>query len=156
MDHEEKAASESSLTMPQMVLPFHANAAGRMHGGEMMKLMDSAAYVVATRHCQHNVVTASVTQLSFLEPVFIGDLVICCARITYTGRTSMELYVSVQAEHLESGVIKNISEGYFFMVALDRNGRPTIIPPLKLETDEDRRYFEEARQRIAKVKSSVP
>jgi acyl-CoA hydrolase len=64
--------------------------------------------------------------------------------------------VNVQAEHLESGVIKNISEGYFFMVALDRNGRPTIIPPLKLETDEDRRYFEEARQRIAKVKSSVP
>ena len=129
MDHEEKAAFESSLTMPQMVLPFHANAAGRMHGGEMMKLMDSAAYVVATRHCQHNVVTASVTQLSFLEPVFIGDLVICCARITYTGRTSMELYVSVQAEHLESGVVKNISEGYFFMVALDRNGRPTIFLP---------------------------
>jgi acyl-CoA hydrolase len=65
------------------------------------------------------------------------------------------VYVNVKAEHLESGTIKKISEAYFSMVALDRNGRPTIVPSLKLETDEDRRYFEEARQRIAKVKSSV-
>ena len=155
MELEEKTASESSLTMSQMVMPFHANAAGRMHGGEVMKLMDSAAYVVATRHCRQNVVTASVTQLSFLEPVFIGDLVICYAKINYTGRTSMEVYVNVKAEHLESGVVKKVSEGYFFMVALDRNGRSTSIPPLKLETDEDRLYFEEARQRMAKVKSSI-
>ncbi len=155
MELEEKAASESSLTMPQMVMPFHANAAGRMHGGEVMKLMDSAAYVVATRHCRQNVVTASVTQLSFLEPVFVGDLLICSARIIYTGSTSMEVHVIVQAEHLESGVVEKVSEGYFFMVALDRNGRPTGIPPLKLETDEDRQHFEEARQRMAKIKGSI-
>jgi acyl-CoA hydrolase len=153
MDREEKSSSETSLTMPQMVLPFHANAAGRMHGGEVMKLMDSAAFVVATRHCQENVVTASVTQLSFLEPVFIGDLVICYAKINYTGRTSLEVYVNVKAEHLESGTIKKISEAFFFMVAVDRNGRPTVIPSLKLETDEDRRYFEDARQRIAKIQT---
>lgn len=151
---EAKSSAESALTMPQVVLPFHANAAGRMHGGEVMKLMDSAAGVVAGRHCRHNVVTASVTGLSFIEPVFIGDLIIAKARITYTGNTSMEVYVSVQAEHVETNEIKKVSEGYFFMVALDRNGRPCRVPPLKLETEEDIRCNEEAKNRIAKIKSN--
>lgn len=119
-----------------------------------MKLMDSAAGVVAGRHCRHNVVTASVTGLSFIEPVFIGDLIIAKARITYTGNTSMEVYVSVQAEHVETNEIKKVSEGYFFMVALDRNGRPCRVPPLKLETEEDIRCNEEAKNRIAKIKSN--
>jgi len=137
------------------VLPYHTNVAGRMHGGEVMKLMDTAAGVVAARHCHENAVTASVTQLSFIEPIFVGDLVICDARITYTGKTSMEIYVCVRAEHLESGVSKKVSEGYFFMVALDRNGRPTAVPPLKLETDEARRCFDQAKERIAKIKSAT-
>ena len=153
MTKDNKSASASALVMPQVVLPYHANAAGRMHGGEVMKLMDSAAGVVAGRHSQCNVVTASVTQLSFMEPVFVGDLVICNARLTYTGRTSMEVFVSVQAEHLGIDETKSVSEGYFFMVALDRNGRPTAVPPLRLESEEDSRCFEEAKQRIAKIKS---
>lgn len=152
MKMDEKSASTSALIMPQVVLPYHANAAGRMHGGEVMKLMDSAAGVVAGRHSHLNVVTASVTQLSFMEPVFIGDLVICNAIITYTGRTSMEVFVGVQAEHLGSGETKCVSEGYFFMVALDRNGRPTAVPPLRLDSEEDKQRFEEAKHRIAKIK----
>ncbi len=153
MQYGEKTVSQSALVMPQVVLPYHANAAGRMHGGEVMKLMDTAAGVVAGRHCHQNVVTATVTQLSFIEPIFIGDLVICNAKITYVGNTSMEIYVTVQAEHMESSLVNKVSEGYFLMVALDRNGRPVRIPPLKLETDEERRCFEEAQQRIAKMKS---
>ncbi|HCF49062.1 MAG TPA: acyl-CoA thioesterase [Syntrophomonas sp.] len=155
MAKDEKTPNTSILIMPQVVLPSHANAAGRMHGGEVMKLMDTAAGVVAIRHCHCNVVTANVTQLSFMEPVFIGDLVICRAKITYTGRTSMEVFVDVKAEHLRSGETKNVSEGYFVMVALDRNGRPTTVPPLILETEEERRCFEYAKQRIAKLKSEV-
>lgn len=156
MKLEEKTSTESKLTMPQMVLPYHANAAGRMHGGEVMKLMDTAAGVVAARHCHNNVVTASITQLSFMEPIFVGDLVICNARVTYAGKTSMEVYVHVQAEHLlEKSATKKVSEGYFFMVALDRNGRPTAVPPLKLETDEARRCFDQAKERIAKIKSAT-
>ncbi|HWP95941.1 MAG TPA: acyl-CoA thioesterase [Syntrophomonadaceae bacterium] len=148
-----KTPSDTALSMPQMVLPYHANAAGRMHGGEVMKLMDSAAGVVAARHCHNNVVTASVTHLAFIEPIFVGDLVICKACMTYAGKTSMEVRVSVSAEHLENGVIKKVSEGYFFMVALDRNGRPTSVPALILETEEEKRHSEEARERIARLKA---
>jgi acyl-CoA hydrolase len=156
MDAGEKANSESTLTMPLLVLPYHANAAGRMHGGEVLKLMDTAAGIVAARHCRNNVVTAGITQMSFIEPGFVGDLVICDASITYTGTTSMEVYVSVKAEHiLESSVTKKVSEGYFFMVAIDRNGRPTAVPPLKLETDEARRCFDAAKARIARIKSAT-
>lgn len=147
-----KVSSISATTMSQMVLPFHANVAGNMHGGEVMKLMDSAAGVVATRHCLSNVVTASVTQLSFIEPIFVGDLVVCHAKLIYTGTTSMEVYVTVKAEDLEKGTIKNVSEGYFFMVALDRNGRPRPVPPLKIENEEQQRLFDEAKERITQVK----
>lgn len=147
-----KSRSESMVTMTQLVLPYHANVAGNMHGGEVMKLMDSAAGVVAARHCLSNVVTASVTQLSFIEPIFVGDLVICNAELTYTGKTSMEVYVRVQAEDLERGNIKNVSEGYFFMVALDRNGRPHQIPPLLIENEEEQRCFDAAQRRINQAK----
>jgi len=147
-----KPRAESMVTMTQLVLPYHANVAGNMHGGEVMKLMDSAAGVVAARHCLSNVVTASVTQLSFIEPIFVGDLVICTAELTYTGKTSMEVYVRVQAEDLERGIIKNVSEGYFFMVALDRNGRPHQIPPLLIENEEEQRCFEAAQARINQAK----
>ncbi|WP_054693374.1 acyl-CoA thioesterase [Syntrophomonas palmitatica] len=147
-----KSRQESKITMTQIVLPYHANVAGNMHGGEVMKLMDSAAGVVAARHCLQNVVTASVTQLSFIEPIFVGDLVICNAELNYTGRTSMEVHVWVDAEDLTRGLIKHVSEGYFFMVALDRNGRPTEIPPLLIETEEQRNCADAAQRRIALMK----
>jgi len=148
-----KSSSESKVTMAQIVLPYHANVAGNMHGGEVMKLMDTAAGVVAARHCLSNVVTASVTQLSFTEPIFVGDLVMCSAELTYTGNTSMEVHVKVTAEDLERGIIRNVSEGYFFMVSLDRNGKPTKIPPLLIETEEQQKHYEAAQERIAQAKS---
>jgi acyl-CoA hydrolase len=140
--------------MTQIVLPFHANVAGNMHGGEVMKLMDSAAGVVAARHSLCNVVTASVTQLSFIEPIFVGDLVLCKAELTYTGNTSMEVYVRVDAEDLNRGLIKHVCEGYFFMVALDRNGRPIRIPPLLIEDEEEQRCFDAAQERIQHMKEA--
>jgi len=152
MNMTAKPSSVSEVTMTQMVLPYLANVAGNMHGGEVMKLMDSAAGVVAARHCLCNVVTASVTQLSFIEPVFVGDLVICKAQLNYTGRTSMEVYVRVKAEDLSTGSIKNVSEGYFFMVALDRNGRPCPIPPLEIENEEQQKFYDEAKLRIESMK----
>ena len=149
-----KTSSSTEITMSQIVLPFHANVAGNMHGGEVMKLMDSAAGAAAARHCLSNVVTASVTQISFIEPIFVGDLVICNAKLIYTGRTSMEIFVSVKAEDLEKGTIKYVSEGYFFMVSLDRNGRPNEVPPLLIENEEQQRLFDDAKQRIAQMKLS--
>lgn len=149
-----KTSSSTAITMTQIVLPYHANVAGNMHGGEVMKLMDSAAGAVAARHCLTNVVTASVTQISFIEPIFVGDLVLCSARLIYTGRTSMEVLVKVQAEDMEKGTLKNVSEGYFFMVSLDRNGRPAEVPPLQVENEEEQRLFDDAKRRLEQMKSN--
>jgi acyl-CoA hydrolase len=156
MQMSPKTSSSTAITMSQIVLPFHANVAGNMHGGEVMKLMDSAAGAVAARHCLSNVVTASVTQLSFIEPIFVGDLVICNAQLIYTGRTSMEVFVNVKAEDLEKGTIKYVSEGYFFMVSLDRNGRPNEVPPLQIENEHQQMLFDDAKQRIARMKENKP
>ncbi len=154
MPMDPKPRSASTVTMTQIVLPYHANVAGNMHGGEVMKLMDSAAGVVAARHSLCNAVTASVTQLSFIEPIFVGDLVICQAELHYAGRTSMEVYVRVKAEDLERGLVKDVSEGYFFMVALDRNGRPAEVPPLAIENEEQQRCYDAAQTRIAQAKQA--
>lgn len=151
-----KTSSSSAITMTQIVLPYHANVAGNMHGGEVMKLMDSAAGAVAARHCLTNVVTASVTQISFIEPIFVGDLVLCSARLIYTGRTSMEVLVRVQAEDLEKGTVKNVSEGHFFMVSLDRNGRPAEVPPLQIENEKEQSLFDDAKRRLEQMKSNCP
>lgn len=145
--------SVSKVTITQLVLPYHANAAGNMHGGEVMKIMDSAAFVVAQRHAHLNVVTLSVDKLIFREPIFVGDLIICEAEIIYTGKTSMEVYVTVNIENMIQGDVKLALEGYIVMVAIDRNGRPAPIPPLKLETDEQKRRFEKGRQRLEIMKS---
>jgi acyl-CoA hydrolase len=147
---EAKSAADSRITMAQVVLPFHANAAGNMHGGELMKLMDSAAGVVAQRHCLCNVVTVSVDKLVFKEPILVGDLVICDAELIYTGRTSMEIYITVSVENLSLGQTKPALEGYFVMIALDRNGRPTPIPPLQIETAEQQLRFDQAKARLNK------
>lgn len=155
MPLEPRPGSASAVTMTQVVLPYNANVAGNMHGGDVMKIMDTAAGVVASRHCLSNVVTASVTQLSFIEPIFVGDLVLCRAELQYTGRTSMEVLVRVQAEDMEKGIVKNVSEGYFFMVALDRNGRPREIPPLLIENSDQQASFDEAARRIAAVKATA-
>lgn len=145
---EAKSAAQSRISMAQVVLPYHANAAGNMHGGELMKLMDTAAGVVAQRHCLSNVVTVSVDKLVFKEPILVGDLVICDAELIYTGRTSMEIYVTVSVENLSLGETKPAMEGYFVMVALDRNHRPAAVPPLTIETALQQQRFEEARARI--------
>ncbi|NPV92450.1 MAG: acyl-CoA thioesterase [Firmicutes bacterium] len=138
--------------MTEVVLLTHANSAGNMHGGELMKIMDSAAGVVAKRHSNRNVVTASVDRLIFKEPILIGNLVLCDAEIIYTGRTSMEIYVTVRVEDLNTGEVKPALEGYFVMVALDRSGKPTNVPPLEIETSEQQQRFEEARQRLERMK----
>ncbi len=155
MDLKPKPSSASSVTLTQIVLPYQANVAGNMHGGEVMKMMDSAAGVVAARHSRCNVVTASVTNLAFIEPVFVGDLVICDAELTYTGTTSLEVHVYVRAEDMEKGITRHVSEGYFFMVALDRNGRPSRVAPLLIENEKQEKCLAAAKQRIEIMKKTA-
>ena len=144
----ERRVPESCATiLSHMMMPQHANSAGNVHGGVVMKFIDDAAFVVASRHARCNTVTASLDRLDFHKPVHIGDLLIIKACVNYTGTTSMEIGVRVEAEHLRSGKIHHIASSYLTFVALDDNGRPTAVPQLKLETEEAIRRYREAEIR---------
>lgn len=138
------------IIMSQVMLPHQANVAGNVHGGEIMKLMDTAAGAVAIKYSKGNCVTARVDELIFHLPIFVGALVICTATLVYVGNTSMEVFVNVEAEDLESnnGPQKALS-AYFTMVAMGRNGRPRQVPPYTPQTEEEKRLFEEAKERRA-------
>jgi acyl-CoA hydrolase len=134
--------------MSQTMMPTEANYAGNVHGGEIMKLMDRAAGAAARRYSRSNVVTARVDELQFLYPIFVGAFVTCTATVAYVGNTSMEVIVTVDVEDLESEdpPIRALS-AFFTMVALDKMGKPKKLPPLNPETEEEKRLFEEGRQR---------
>ena len=134
--------------MAQMMTPLDANAAGNVHGGNIMKLADSASGVVAIRHSGRNCVTATVDRFEFHAPVFVGNLVTLYASLNYVGRTSMEVGVRVEAEDLRTGKKTHTNTSYFVMVALDESGRPVEVPPLILENEDDRRRNLEARRRV--------
>lgn len=145
---EAKTVSASRLVMAQVMSPQDANIAGNVHGGNIMKLADSASAVVAIRHSGRLCVTASVDRFDFHAPVYVGNLVTLYASINYAGRSSMVVGVRVEAEDLRTGRKTHTNSCYFTMVALDPDGRPTIVPRLVLETDEDRRRNAEAALRV--------
>ena len=142
-----KTVSETSVTMAQVMLPQDANPAGNVHGGVVMKLIDTAAAVVASRHARSNTVTASLDRLDFHHPVFVGDLLFLKASINMAGRTSMEIGVRVEAENFITGEVRHTSSAYLTFVALDENSRPKAVPPLVFENDEERRRNQEALMR---------
>jgi uncharacterized protein (TIGR00369 family) len=138
---------KSSVTMAHMMLPQHANPAGNVHGGDIMKFIDDAAGVVAVKHARTNTVTASIDRLDFHRPVFIGNLLVVKASLNATGRTSMEIGVRVEAEDLRSGEIKHIASAYLTFVSLNADGRPTPVSPYTPTTEEGIRRAREARHR---------
>lgn len=156
MPLEGKPVSASRLVLAQEMTPQDANPAGNVHGGNIMKLADSAAGVVAIRHSGRNCVTATVDRFEFHAPVYVGNLVMLYASLNYVGRTSMEVGVRVEAEELRTGVKTHTNTSYFLMVALDDDGRPAEVPPLVLETQEDRRRHEEARARLLSRQRKKP
>ncbi|MBA4374176.1 MAG: acyl-CoA thioesterase [Thermodesulfovibrio sp.] len=144
---EGKKIQDSSVIIAQVMLPQDANPAGNIHGGVIMKLIDTTAAVVASRHARSNTVTASIDRLDFHHPVYIGDLLFFRAGINMAGRTSMEVGVRVEAENYVTGEVRHTASAYLTFVALDKNGRPTPIPPLILETDAEKRRNREALHR---------
>lgn len=142
-----KRVSESSVVMAQVMNPQDANPAGNVHGGVIMKLIDTAAGTVAVRHARSNVVTASIDRLDFLGPAFIGDLLTFKASLNYVGRTSMEVGVRVEAETLLTSHVRHTASAYLTFVALDSQGRPMEVPQLVIETEMERRRNNEARAR---------
>jgi uncharacterized protein (TIGR00369 family) len=146
-DMQGKRVKESSILLAQVMNPQDANPAGNVHGGVIMKLIDTAAGAAAVKHSRSNCVTASIDRLDFHHPVFIGDMVTLKAGVTYTGKSSMEVGVRVESQNLLTGEIRHTVSAYMTFVALDKNGRPIAIPPLILETPEELRRNREAQAR---------
>jgi len=151
-----KPVSASRLVLAQVMTPLDANITGNVHGGNIMKLADEAAGVVAIRHCGGNCVTATVDRFDFHAPVYVGNLVTVKASLNYVGRTSMEIGVRVEAEDLRTGRKTHTNSCYITMVAIDASGKPVEVPRLILETDEDRRRHEKATARVRERRKTKP
>jgi uncharacterized protein (TIGR00369 family) len=139
----------SRVTLAQLMQPEHANILGDVHGGWIMKLVDEAGALACIRHAHRRVVTVAVDQMTFKEPIKIGDLVTLTAEVTYVGRTSMEAEVHVTAEDPLTGVCTHTNTAYLVYVALDETGRPVQVPTLIPESEADRQRMEEGRARQA-------
>jgi uncharacterized protein (TIGR00369 family) len=144
---EGKSVTNSQMTMAIQMNPEDANPAGNVHGGVVMKYVDTAAGVVAIRHSRKIAVTASIDRLDFHHPVYVGDLLILKASVNLVGRTSLEVGVRVEAENLLTGEIRHTASAYLSFVALDEKGAPSQVPPLILETDDEKRRNCEAQIR---------
>jgi len=142
-----KTVKESQVIMSQMMTPQDINPAGNVHGGVIMKLIDTAGGLVANRHTRSNAVTASIDRLDFHYPVYVGDLVTFKASLNYTGTTSMEVGVRAEAENVFTGEIRHTASAYLTFVSLDENGKPKPVPPVILETDTEKRRNLEAQAR---------
>src|SRR5512132_392955 len=147
LDLAPKPPRASSVTLSQVMDLTHANLMGNVHGGEIMKLIDTAAGIAASRHAGGPVVTASLDQMSFLHPVHVGDVVLVRASVNDVGRPSLEGGVRVEAEEVRSGRRTHTSSAYLVFVALDERGQPRPVPGLVPETDVERHRQAEAKIR---------
>jgi uncharacterized protein (TIGR00369 family) len=142
-----KPAAKSYVTLNTLMMPEHANHFGNVHGGVIMKLADEAAAISAMRHAGRPAVTVAIDSMNFKEPINVGDLVTCEARVSYTHHSSMEVEVQVSAEDPISGRVTNTNSAFFVFVALGQDGRPSPVPPLLRVTQEDEERFQEGAQR---------
>lgn len=145
----EKPVSASRVTLSQLMQPNHANVLGNVHGGWIMKLVDEAGALACIRHSQKRVVTVAVDQMSFNHPIRIGDLVTFTAEVSCVGKTSLEAEVTVYAENPITGERWNTNTAYVVYVALDDHGRPSKVPGLIIETEEEQKRFEKGKERQA-------
>lgn len=152
---ESKTVEQTKVIYGNLMLPEHANIAGNVHGGEVMKMMDNAGGVVARRHSRTNVVTARVDGLEFHYPIHVGNYVMCVCEMTFVGSSSMEVMVKVMVEDLSSECKPKVAlTGYFTYVAIGENGKAIPVPNLKLVTDEEIKRNNEGRERYLKYKKS--
>jgi len=142
-----KPPSASAVTISQLMEVTDANIAGNVHGGAIMRLVDTAAALAAIKHSGGLCVTVSIDEMSFIEPVHIGDVVTIRAMVNDVGRTSLECGVRVDAENPVTGERVHASSAYLVFVAIDDAGTPRPVPPIAPETDEERRRQHEAQLR---------
>jgi acyl-CoA hydrolase len=144
-----RPVSVSRTAMTELVLPQDSNMLGNILGGRVMHLIDIAGSIAAHRHCHRQVVTASVDHLDFLNPVRVGDLVILEAQVNRAFHTSIEVGVEVFSEDSSAGVRRHTTQAFLTFVALDDACKPVPVPPLILQTNEERKRYREAGERRA-------
>lgn len=144
---EAKRVSESRTTKTSLILPNHANSHGSIFGGNVLSYVDEVAAITAMRHCRKPVVTASIDSFDFLAPAKVSQTIHLEAFIASTGKTSMEVIVKVSSENLMTGESSLTGVSFVTFVALDEDGKPTEVPPIIPETDEEKRLFASAEER---------
>lgn len=150
MDHlnasNARHVSESETEQVQMVLPPHLNNQNRLFGGQLVSWIDVVACAVARRHSHRHITTAEIDSLQFKAPVFANDVVVLHGKLTYVGRTSMEVRVDSYVEEL-SGERRLVNTAYLVVVALDENQKPVEVPRLILDTPEEKAEWEAGQKR---------
>ncbi|MFS0756425.1 acyl-CoA thioesterase [Noviherbaspirillum sp. 1P10PC] len=140
-------ALKHELSMTVLMTPDMANFSGNVHGGAILKYLDSVAYACASRYSGSYVVTLSVDRVVFRQPIHVGELVTFLASVNYTGSTSMEIGIKVVTENIQKGLVRHTNSCYFTMVAVDEDRNPVKVPPLQADTEDQKRRFVEAEKR---------
>jgi acyl-CoA hydrolase len=140
-------SGNAQLTMTVLMTPDKANFSGNVHGGTLLKYLDEVAYACASRYAGRYVVTLSVDQVIFRQPIHVGELVTFLASVNYTGSTSMEIGIKVLTENIRTQTVRHTNSCYFTMVAVDGHGKSVPVPPLVPQTAEEKRRHAQAEQR---------
>ena len=135
------------LSMSVLMTPDKANFSGNVHGGDLLKYLDQVAYACASRYCGHYVVTLSVDQVLFKHAIPVGSLVTFLASVNYTGKTSMEVGIKVISEDIQKGIATHTNSCFFTMVAVNEEGKPTLVPPLQPQNEVEKRRFHDGKMR---------
>ena len=142
-----RKVSESQSERSEIIFPADANALGNLFGGRLMQFIDLVGAMAASRHARAITVTASMDHLDFVAPVHVGDLLILKSSVNRAFRTSMEVGVKAMVEDVREQKLRHVSSAYITFVAVDKNGQGLVVPQLELETDHQRRRFEDAGRR---------
>jgi len=142
-----KRVSDSQTVMSQLMMPQEANHFGYVHGGSILSIADKVAYVCGSRHAEEMCTTAAVDSVEFRLPIKVGHLVTFLASVNYVGRTSMEVGMKIFSEDLLTGEKKHTNSCYFTIVAVNEKGKPIEVPPLLLETDQEKERSLRAKAR---------
>ena len=129
------------LTMTVLMTPDMSNFSGNVHGGTILKFLDQVAYACASRYAGRYVVTLSVDQVMFRQPIHVGELVTFLAAVNHTGNSSMEVGIKVVAENIQTQEVRHANSCFFTMVAVDDQRKPAAVPPLQPQNSEDKRRF---------------
>ncbi len=147
MARKKKTPKESFVSMTELVLPNDTNTLNNLMGGRLMHWMDIVSAISAQKHCNRIVVTASVDNISFRQPIRLGDVVTLKAKVTRAFNSSVEVRIDVSAENIPSGTRIESNSAYFTFVAVDQSGRPIDIPEVEPETEEEKELYNGALRR---------